>query len=88
LSDETLHKELNETLPTCNDTSEIAGQWLSVFLYDTLRPLKRYSNFLEIDDEYIFVPDQCEMRLITPLEQLLCLKDQTIHAYGDEILWG
>ena len=88
LSDEALRKEPNYELPICNATSEISGQWISVFFYDSLHPLSRHSNFLDIDNEYIFIPDQCRMEFITPVEQLLCLKNQIIHAYGDEILWG
>ncbi|PKK80646.1 hypothetical protein RhiirC2_723846, partial [Rhizophagus irregularis] len=88
LSDEAHLKEPNELLPICNATSEITGQWVSGYFYDSLRPLTRHSEFLDIDNDYIFIPDQCRMKLITPVEQLLLLEKKTIHAYGDTFLWG
>ena len=88
LSDEALHKEPSEPLPICNGTSEITGQWVSGYFYDSLRPFTRHLNFLDIDNDYLFISDQCRLKLVTPVEQLLYLENQTIHAYGDTFLWG
>ncbi|GBB85109.1 hypothetical protein RclHR1_11690006 [Rhizophagus clarus] len=88
LNEEAFRKEPNELLPICNATSEITGQWVSGYFYDSLRPLTRHSEFLDIDNEFIFIPDQCRMKLITPAEQLLLLEKKIIHAYGDTFLWG
>ncbi|RIA97702.1 hypothetical protein C1645_813762 [Glomus cerebriforme] len=85
---ETFYKESSSSLSICNSTSEFTGQWVSTNFYDTLCPFTRHLDFLDVDNDYIFIPDQCKLRLITPIEQLLYLENQTIHAYGDEFLWG
>nr|CAG8606121.1 11984_t:CDS:2 [Entrophospora candida] len=78
----------NNTLPSCNANSDFSGIWMSEEYYNSFHPYAHYESMMEVDDDILYVPTKCKMKYVSPLEQLICMRNHTIHAYGDEILWS